>query len=100
MSRQLQKPAIFRSEVLKRIQQGLVDNPLLEEGSLDEVSPEPGEESTDNTNDEEFDLEDLLPDANDLYGYKARVDHNQVDREIPLAAAESLTDHLRGQKSS
>ncbi len=89
---------IFRSEVLMRIKQELVDNPLLEEGSPDQVSPEPEGESTDNTNDEEFDLEDLLPDANDLYGYKARVDHNQEDREIPLAAGESLTDHLRGQK--
>ncbi|MXY08080.1 MAG: RNA polymerase factor sigma-54 [Rhodothermaceae bacterium] len=82
----------------QRIQQELVDNPLLEEGSPDEISSGQEEESADNTNDEEFDLEDLLPDANDLYGYKARVDHNQVDREIPLAAGESLTDHLRGQK--
>ena len=82
----------------QRIQQELVDNPLLEEGSPDEILPGPEDESADNTTDEEFDLEDLLPDANDLYGYKARVDHNQVDREIPLAAGETLTDHLRGQK--
>lgn len=82
----------------QRIQQELEVNPLLEEGGADEDFARSEEESIENNNEEEFDLEDLLPDVDDLYGYKARVDDQQQDREIPIRVAESMTDYLRGQK--
>ncbi|MCY4159814.1 MAG: RNA polymerase factor sigma-54 [Bacteroidetes bacterium] len=82
----------------QRIQQELEKNPLLEEGGLDDLTSHPNEESDESNNEEEFDLEDLLPDIDDLYGYKARVEDQQQDREIPIVAAESMTDHLRNQK--
>ncbi len=82
----------------QRIQQELEANPLLEEGGFDDSVTPSDEESGDSSTDEEFDLEDLLPDVDDLYGYKARVDDHQENREIPIVAAESLTDYLRSQK--
>ncbi len=82
----------------QRIQQELEANPLLEEGGFDDPVASSDEESGDSTVDEEFDLEDLLPDVDDLYGYKARVDDHQEDRETPIVAAETLTDYLRSQK--
>ncbi len=82
----------------QRIQQELELNPLLEEETPDEIISGSEEESMESSNEEEFDLEDLLPDVDDLYGYKARVDDHQEDREIPITSAESMTDYLRSQK--
>ena len=82
----------------QRIQQELEMNPLLEEGAPDEITSGAEEESPESSNEEEFDLEDLLPDVDDLYGYKARVDDHQEDREMPITSAESMTDYLRSQK--
>ncbi len=82
----------------QRIQQELEMNPLLEEGAPDEILSDSEEDSVENNNEEEFDLEDLLPDVDDLYGYKARVDDHQNHREIPLTSAESMIDYLRSQK--
>ncbi len=82
----------------QRIQQELEMNPLLEDRPQDEPISGSEEEPLENSNDEEFDLEDLLPDVDDLYGYKARVDDHQEDREMPITAAESMTDYLRSQK--
>lgn len=82
----------------QRIQQELEVNPLLEEGMPDDPISGSEEDQIDDSDEEEFDLEDLLPDVDDLYGYKARVDDNQEDRESPITASESLTDYLRSQK--
>ena len=78
----------------QRVQQELEKNPLLEDETLSDA----GEDSTENVTDEEFDLEDLLPDVDDLYGYKARVDDHREAFEIPITTAESMTDYLRSQK--
>ncbi len=81
----------------QRIQQELERNPLLEEAGND-LGSDTEENASDSTSDEEFDLEDLLPDVDNLYGYKAHVDNNQEDREISVTSTESMTDYLRGQK--
>ena len=81
----------------QRIQQELEMNPILEDGR-DEIISGAEEESAENDNEEEFDLEDLLPDVDDLYGYKARVDDHEEDRVVPITATESMTDYLRSQK--
>ena len=81
----------------QRIQQELEKNPLLEdagEGSESDMD----DHSSDGDHDDEFSLEDLLPDIDDVYGYKAQVDNHQQDREIPITSAESMVDHLRSQK--
>jgi len=82
----------------QRIQQELEVNPLLEEGMPDDLTLRAEEDSVENNNEEEFDLEDLIPDLDDQYGYKARVEDQQEAREIPIIAAETMTDHLRSQK--
>ena len=84
----------------QRIQEELVLNPLLEEGSEREEDMEASAEE--GINDEaasgdEFDWEDLLAGGDDLYGHKARVDHDQDRREPPLPASVSLAEHLRDQ---
>ncbi len=81
----------------QRIQQELEMNPVLEEGE-DGFGSAGEEEAAENSNEEEFDLEDLLPDADDLYGYKARVDGQEEEWEMPIATTESMTDYLRSQK--
>src|SRR5690625_6651519 len=57
-------------------------------------------EEADNA-DEDYDWEELLNNADDLYGYKARVDHSQDedDREMPMPARTTMTEHLRDQLS-
>ena len=82
----------------QRIQQELEMNPLLEEGGGDEIPGDSGEDLAENSTEEEFDLEDFLPDVDDLYGYKAHVDDHQEAFEIPITASESMTDYLRSQK--
>ena len=81
----------------QRIQQELEMNPVLEEGE-DGFGSAGEEEAAENSSEEEFDLEDLLPDADDLYGYKARVDDQEEEWEMPIATTESMTDYLRSQK--
>ena len=100
----------------QRIKAEMEINPLLEEG-LEEDEPEitesedvadelnEGEEIRDadvreeeGDTEEEFDWDELLNNQEDLYGYKARVDHSEEDdREMPMPSKESMVEHLRDQ---
>ncbi|MFQ5569180.1 MAG: RNA polymerase factor sigma-54 [Rhodothermales bacterium] len=97
----------------QRIKSELESNPLLEEG-LDEEeertsepeaaqdeskdAEEASEEQGDNGDD--YNWDELLNNPDDLYGYKARVDHNrdEDDRpDLPMPARVSMAEHLRDQ---
>ena len=99
----------------QRIKSELESNPLLEEG-LDEedmpqeeiASDEPTAaeaeaqaeaESEPDTKDDEFDWDDFLNADDELYGYKAQVDHSaeEDDREMPMPAKSSLAEGLLDQ---
>ena len=82
----------------QRIQQELEVNPLLEENSPDE-DPSNSDAAEAQESQDDYDWDEILPGGDDLYGYKARVDTGEERREIPLAAQESLADHLRTQKA-
>lgn len=105
----------------QRIKAELEANPLLEEGQEDQ------DEITDTDADEqeeiaaeldagddareadireeegdpqdEYDWDELLNNADDLYGYKARVDHSDEEdrRELPMPARVSMAEHLADQ---
>lgn len=94
----------------QRIKSEMEINPLLEEGEEeDEEQQESNEDSLDakddaredgeSSDEEDYNWEDLLPDPDDLYGHKARVDSNEEDdkREIPMAAGVSMAEHLKDQ---
>ncbi|MFN3596958.1 MAG: RNA polymerase factor sigma-54 [Rubricoccaceae bacterium] len=98
----------------QRIKAEIEANPLLEEGEeLDEDAPltdeepaetpaaeaaadEPAEERN---RDDEFDWDEFLNAPDDLYGYKAQVDHSaeEDDRELPMPSAPSLAERLGEQ---
>lgn len=109
----------------QRIKTELESNPLLEEGFEDEdeiiaeddrvqeeveaaeaaeatqeEAPTP-EEALDNLDkEEEYDWGELLDNTDDLYGYKARVDHSADEedrREMPMPARVSMAEYLREQ---
>jgi RNA polymerase sigma-54 factor len=101
----------------QRIKAEMEINPLLEEGADDDElgeaesddanSPDPAPsdddrepESADNS-DEDYDWDELLNNADDLYGHKARVDHSaeEDDREMPMPARISMIEHLQDQLS-
>jgi RNA polymerase sigma-54 factor len=99
----------------QRIKAELESNPLLEEGDEDEIKEEtepteeespaeaieqaeaPKEEQLNKEDD--YDWDEFLNSAEDLYGYKAQVDHSEEedDREFPLPARVSMTEHLLDQ---
>lgn len=103
----------------QRIKAELEINPLLEEGEemeldAEESMEEQAEETPDEraeaeapevevreeepTREEEFDWDELINSTEDLYGYKARVDQSEEDdREMPMPARVSMTEHLRDQ---
>jgi RNA polymerase sigma-54 factor len=100
----------------QRIKAELETNPVLEEGELqdeDEIEGNEGDESPaaetqsddgderepEGNPDEEFDWDEFLNSPDDLYGYKARVDHSaeEDDREIPMPHLSSLAETLREQ---
>ena len=111
----------------QRIKAELEANPLLEEGEedADEIVA-PDEAQTDNTDapvaetedaatpdrpdadhrepegksEDEFDWDEFLNSADDLYGYKAQVDRSAEEdepRELPMPQAVSLAESLRDQ---
>lgn len=103
----------------QRIKAELESNPLLEEG-LDEEElkneepedNEPQEAANETTTeaedtpeepskDDDYDWEEFINTSDDLYGYKARVDHSdeEDDREMPMPARLSMTEHLSDQLS-
>lgn len=82
-------------ELEQRIKEEMEENPLLEEGPVEEETlvPEPAETSKE----DDFDW-DYLNSADDPYGYKARVDHNDEEpREMPAAYQSSMSEHLMDQ---
>lgn len=98
----------------QRIKAELESNPLLEEGEeedelqLDDTGDEPVDhsddddlpsENTESSSDDEFDWDEFLNAPDDLYGYKAQVDHSaeEDERETPMPAASSLAEGLRDQ---
>jgi len=96
----------------QRIKQEMEINPLLEEGEdeleqelldeqseedqFDDVLDEPDEHAED-----EYDWEEFLDTEDDLYGYKAAVDHSaeEEQRETPLVSVSSMVESLRDQLS-
>lgn len=103
----LQLPTL---ELEQRIKEEMEINPLLEEGEDEdeEITTEPDErpQIEDDTErepegnvDEEFDWDEFLNAPDDLYGYKARVDHSAEEehREIPMPYQHSMAEHLRDQ---
>jgi len=95
----------------QRIKAELESNPLLEEGEeeddlqIEDIAEErtdkdeeiPSEAET--SSDDEFDWDEFLNEADDLYGYKAQVDHSaeEEERETPMASMSSLAEALRDQ---
>ncbi|WP_022834901.1 RNA polymerase factor sigma-54 [Salisaeta longa] len=97
----------------QRIKDELEENPLLEEGLDDEErrreeeieantsAESENEVETEDVDDEEFDVEDLLNSSDDLYGYKASPGYNEDDddRERPMPSAPTLAERLSDQLS-
>lgn len=100
----------------QRIKSEMEQNPLLEEGPDDElqeiedsedsteapegdVMPESEKEKEGDKENDEYDWDEYLNNADDLYGYKAQVDHSaqEDDREMPMPARDTLSDHLDEQ---
>ncbi len=90
----------------QRIKAELETNPLLEEGEEEEefqAEDEPQDSAEDqkeeDSKDDEFDWDEFLNAPDDLYGYKAQVDHSaeEDEREIPMPAMTSLAEALRDQ---
>lgn len=98
----------------QRIKTEMESNPLLEEGLEEElereekaeevpqaeVETEKAEEAKEEKNKEdEYDWDEYLNSSDDLYGYKARVDHSaeEDDREMPMPARTTMAEHLREQ---
>jgi RNA polymerase sigma-54 factor len=98
----------------QRIKAEMEINPLLEEGAdeddlIDNDESEKPETSTDDDRDseteerddrdEDYDWDELLNNADDLYGHKARVDHSAEEdhRELPMPARVSMIEHLQDQ---
>ncbi len=101
----------------QRIKAEMEQNPLLEEGEeedeldLDDREDDRDEpaasdddddlpsESTESSSDDEFDWDEFLNAPDDLYGYKAQVDHSaeEDERDTPMAANSSLAEGLRDQ---
>ena len=95
----------------QRIKAELESNPLLEEGEEeDDLQLDDADEPVDTADDElpseqaessddEFDWEEFMEASDDLYGYKAQVDHSaeEDERETPMPAMSSLAESLRDQ---
>ncbi len=102
----------------QRIKAEMESNPLLEEGLEDDdelASEEPLQDDIQQAEEvrqdadvreergneeEEYDWGELLDNADDLYGYKARVDQSADEedrREMPVPARVSMADHLTDQ---
>jgi RNA polymerase sigma-54 factor len=102
----LQLPTL---ELEMRIKEEMEVNPLLEEGeeedeeiltAPDEAPSATGDDEQPERDDgEEFDWDEFLNSPDDLYGYKAQVDHSaeEDEREIPLPYRSTMAEHLRDQ---
>ncbi len=96
----------------KRIKEELEENPLIEEGldeeeqreeeELDATAEEMEHELETDEDNEEFDVEDLLNNTDDMYGYNANPGYRGEDedeREQPMPADQTLSERLQGQIS-
>ena len=86
----------------QRIKEELEENPLLEEGpDQDELTAEETQEEEESLDEEEYDWDELLESADDLYGYKANVEGggNEDDREMQMPATVSVAEQLTDQLS-
>ena len=107
----LQLPTIALEQ---RIKSELESNPVLEEGideeEEDEVTTEaeasaeeksPEEKLEEKDREEDYDWDELINSADDLYGYKAQVDRSseEEDREMPMPARVTMAEHLTDQLS-
>jgi len=106
----LQLPTL---ELEQRIKEEMEINPLLEEGEEEEEdeitteadehpqaeAEEADEREPEGNEEDEFDWDEYLNNPDDLYGYKARVDHSAEEerREIPMPHKSSMAEHLRNQ---
>ncbi len=97
----------------QRIKAELEANPVLEEGEEEEEFEVEGSETDSDASvaeaeaaderegdrDDEFDWDEFLNAPDDLYGYKAQVDHSaeEEDRESPMAHMSSMAENLREQ---
>ena len=103
----------------QRIKTELESNPVLEEGAEEELEEsqeasdenetpeeraeakkeEEAEVREEESREEEYDWDELLNNADDLYGYKARVDQSDEEdrREMPMPARESMAEYLQDQ---
>ncbi|MFO8099957.1 MAG: RNA polymerase factor sigma-54 [Salinibacter sp.] len=93
----------------QRIQEEMEENPLLEEGldeeeqreedELDVTAEEMENELETDDEDEEFDVEDLLNNTDDLYGYNRPDYSDEEDRDRPMPADQTLAEQLQEQLS-
>ena len=91
----------------QRIKAEMEQNPLLEEGEdeeeteFDEPAAADDDRASDDasSSDDEFDWDEFLNAPDDLYGYKAQVDHSaeEDERDLPMPSASSLAESLRDQ---
>jgi RNA polymerase sigma-54 factor len=103
----LQLPTL---ELEQRIKEEMEINPVLEEGEEEDdeiltdadpvsASEAEAEHQAERERDEEFDWDEFLNSPDDLYGYKAQVDHSAEEdqREVPMPYRSSMAEHLREQ---
>jgi RNA polymerase sigma-54 factor len=94
----------------QRIKEELEENPLLEEGldeeeqreedELDATAEEMENELDTDEDDEEFDVEDLLNNTDDMYGYNnPGYDEDEEDKDRPMPADRTLAEQLQDQIS-
>jgi RNA polymerase sigma-54 factor len=94
----------------QRIKDELEENPLLEEGldeeeqreedELDATAEEMENELETDEDDEEFDVEDLLNNTDDMYGYNSPgYNVDEEDRDRPMPADKTLAEQLQDQIS-
>ncbi len=96
----------------QRIKAELESNPLLEEGDDDEtkedepadddrqdLAEETAQEKDEINKEDDYDWDEFLNSTEDLYGYKAQVDHSDDDddRELPMPARITMAEHLLDQ---
>ncbi len=88
----------------QRIKKEIEENPVLEEGHLQEEESKDDlkneTEDSDNEYDDEFSIEDYIPDDDDTPSYKLTVNNYSKDDkvfEIPLSEGFSLQEHLSEQ---
>jgi RNA polymerase sigma-54 factor len=97
-------------ELEQRIEEEMEENPLLEEGLGDEeqreeaeigATAEEMENEMETEEEEDFDVEDLLNNTDDMYGYNAQPGYrgDEEDRDRPMPADRSLPEQLQEQLS-